>query len=125
MLRLLLSTLVLSGCADIKADIDSDIDGLLNSQEDTLGTDPNNDDSDGDGHTDGAEYQAGFDPLDPESHPYFGDYPTKPCDPQPASTGYAVGDISPDFELVDQHGEMVSLSDFCDKTVVIETSAFW
>ena len=125
MLRLFFTTLILSGCAEIKADIDSDVDGLLNSQEEALGTDPNNPDSDEDGHKDGTEYQAGFDPLDSESHPYKGDYPTKPCDPQPESTGYAVGDISPDFELVDQHGEMVSLSDFCGKTVVLETSAFW
>lgn len=116
---------LLIGCAELKADIDSDVDGLLNSQEEALGTDPDNPDSDEDGHLDGAEYDGGFDPLDVESHPYMGGYPTKPCDPQPDATGYAIGDTSHDFSLVDQYGEDVTLSDFCGKTVILETSAFW
>jgi hypothetical protein len=113
------------GCAELKVDIDADEDGLLGSQEEALNTDPDVADSDGDGHLDGVEYEGGFDPLDPESHPYFGDYPTKPCDPFPEATGYAIGDTSQDFALVDQYGEEVTLSDFCGKTVVLETSAFW
>src|SRR5689334_2776646 len=44
---------------------DSDGDGLLDSQEATLGTDPNNADSDGDGVTDGAEVGGNVNaPLD-------------------------------------------------------------
>jgi hypothetical protein len=113
------------GCAELKVDIDADQDGLLNSQEEEMGTDPDLADSDEDGHLDGVEAEGGFDPLDPDSHPYFGAYPTKPCDPTPDATGYAIGDTSQDFALVDQHGEEVTLSDFCGKTIVLETSAFW
>jgi hypothetical protein len=46
-------------------DSDSDGDGLLDSQEATLGTDPNNADTDGDGQCDGAEIECGSSPLDP------------------------------------------------------------
>jgi len=125
MFRIPIILLFSVGCAEIKADIDADGDGLLNSQEEELGTDPNNPDSDGDNHLDGVESEGGFDPLDKESHPYFGGYATKPCEEEPEPTGYAVGDISQNFELVDQYGEMVSLDDFCGNTVVLETSAFW
>ena len=48
-------------------DTDSDGDGLTDSQEAVIGTDPNNPDSDGDGSGDGAEIAAGTDPLDARS----------------------------------------------------------
>ena len=115
----------LVGCAELKVDIDSDVDGLLNSQEEALGTDPDNPDSDEDGHLDGTEVDGGFDPLSDESHPYMGGYLTRPCEEEPESTGYAVGDISHDFSLVDQYGEDVTLSDFCGNTIILEASAFW
>ena len=124
-LRFAIFPLCLLGCAELKADIDSDVDGLLNSQEEELGTDPENPDSDGDGHLDGAEADGGFDPLNVESHPYMGGYLTRPCDSEPEPTGYAVGDISHDFSLVDQYGEDVTLSDFCGNTIILEASAFW
>ncbi len=44
-------------------DIDSDGDGLVNSEEIALGTDPDNPDTDGDGLTDGEEVELGTDPL--------------------------------------------------------------
>jgi thiol-disulfide isomerase/thioredoxin len=50
----------LTGC-------DSDGDGLSNSEEETLGTDPNLADTDGDGLDDAAEVEAGTDPLDEDS----------------------------------------------------------
>ena len=112
-------------CAELKVDIDEDQDGLLNSEEERLGTDPQTPDSDGDGHLDGDEVAGDFDPNSVLSYPYTGDYPTAKCDPTPNGTGYAVGDISPDWELVDQHGDLVKLSDFCGKTIILETSAFW
>ena len=112
-------------CAELKIDIDSDGDGLLDSEEILLGTDPQKEDSDEDGHLDGDEVAAGFDPNSALSYPYTGDYPTAKCDPTPQGTGYAVGDISQDWELVDQHGDLVKLSDFCGKTIILETSAFW
>ncbi len=48
---------------------DGDNDGLNNTREQTLGTNPASDDTDGDGYHDGAEVQNGFDPNDPASHP--------------------------------------------------------
>jgi len=44
-------------------DFDLDGDGLTNSQEQSLGTDPYNWDTNGDGFADGPEYYAGFDPA--------------------------------------------------------------
>ena len=46
-------------------------------------------------------------------------------DTTPSATGYAVGQTVPDFSLVDQYGEEVTLSDFCGSVVLLETSAFW
>jgi len=45
------------------ADLDCDGDGLINSEEDGLGTDREDPDSDGDGLNDGAEVSLGTDPL--------------------------------------------------------------
>ena len=117
---------LLGACvSEVKLDIDADEDGLLESEEIELGTDPTNPDSDGDGHNDGDELDAGFDPADAEDHPYLGGYDISRCDDYDEGTGYAVGETSPDFELVDQYGEMVALSDFCGKTILIEGSADW
>ena len=44
------------------------------------------------------------------------------CETTLESNGYATGEISYDFELMDQNGEMVSLSDFCDNTVLLVSS---
>lgn len=43
--------------------LDSDQDGLTDSEEKAYGTDERNPDTDGDGYTDGAEVKAGYDPL--------------------------------------------------------------
>jgi alpha-tubulin suppressor-like RCC1 family protein len=43
--------------------MDPDGDGLSNAQEQALGTDPNNRDTNGDGMPDGAEFQAGLSPT--------------------------------------------------------------
>jgi N-acetylmuramoyl-L-alanine amidase len=48
---------------------DPDHDGLTNSEEQDLGTDPNDADSDDDGVTDGGENDQGTDPNDPEDTP--------------------------------------------------------
>jgi len=51
-------------------DVDADGDGLLNSREAELGTDPNEKDTDGDGISDGKEVeQFETDPLDAADHP--------------------------------------------------------
>ncbi len=57
------------GDPDNDAGADPDGDGLTNSGESDLWTDPFNPDSDGDGVTDGGEAGQGRDPLDPEDTP--------------------------------------------------------
>lgn len=52
-------------------DIDSDGDGLLDSEEKKLGTDPNNPDTDGDGRSDGEEVRLGTDPLKFDAFPAY------------------------------------------------------
>lgn len=42
---------------------DFDRDGLSNAEEESLGTDPKEADSDGDGYSDGVELESGYDPL--------------------------------------------------------------
>lgn len=46
--------------------VDSDEDGLTNSEELLLGTDPNLADSDNDGYNDGSEFLNGYDPAAPQ-----------------------------------------------------------
>ena len=47
--------------------LDSDSDGVTDTDEEALGTDPNNPDTDGDGIADGEEIYLGTDPLDPDT----------------------------------------------------------
>ncbi|MBD3281176.1 hypothetical protein GF391_00330 [Candidatus Uhrbacteria bacterium] len=47
--------------------VDSDNDGLTNSEELLLGSDPNVTDSDGDGFADGSEVENGYDPAAPDT----------------------------------------------------------
>ena len=54
---------------------------------------------------------------------YIGGYNTNPCTAQ--TTGYAVGEVAGDFSLMDQYGETVTLSDFCNNTVLLVSAAFW
>lgn len=48
---------------------DTDNDNISDSQEEAIGTDPDNPDTDGDGFSDGYERENGHDPLDPEDVP--------------------------------------------------------
>ena len=125
----LLSVLPLVACAtaEIEVPTDADQDGLMSDVEEALGTDPDNADSDGDGHLDGAEHDDGFDPLDADDHPYLGGYAINRCDTNPAATGSGgnIGDIFAGFELGDQHGELVDLYDFCGSYVYIVAGTFW
>jgi len=47
--------------------LDSDGDGLTNSEETLLGSDPNQTDSDSDGYSDGSEVMNGYDPARPKA----------------------------------------------------------
>ncbi|MBL4672768.1 MAG: carboxypeptidase regulatory-like domain-containing protein, partial [Arenicella sp.] len=49
-----------------EGELDTDGDGLINSQEVAIGTDPLNPDTDGDGMPDGYEFNNGLDPLSPD-----------------------------------------------------------
>jgi len=52
------------GCRDIDEDLDDDNDGLTDIEEQELGTDPTNKDTDRDGLDDGWEIDNSLDPLD-------------------------------------------------------------
>jgi hypothetical protein len=119
--------LLATACEATLVDIpfDQDQDGLLSSEEEILGTDPDDPDSDGDGHSDGDEDWGGTDPLDADDHPYLGGWDITRCDELPEVTGDAAGQVTSDFALSDQYGEDVSLYDFCQKTILLVTGTFW
>ena len=134
-MRVALPVLLLAaGCdmATVNMPFDDDADGLLTDQEEQLGTDPENPDSDDDGYQDGAEYDDHTDPLDGEDHPYLSGWPIDACRTQMDPAGdtggmgaVAQGDVAANFALTDQFGETVHLHDFCGQVVLIESSAFW
>jgi hypothetical protein len=110
---------------DMGENIDSDGDGLSDAGEWEHGSDPENPDSDGDGHEDGSEVDNGTDPMDAEDHPYMGGWSIDACRSDVASTGNEVGQITSQFELSDQYGEIVKLHDFCARAVLLVSGAFW
>ena len=106
-------------------DIDSDGDGLLDSQELALGTDPDVTDSDGDGTDDGDEVAENTSPTDAEDYPYLGGWPIGACRDEIEPTVNEEGDVAEDFSLLDQFGQQVRLHSFCDRTVFLVGAAFW
>jgi peroxiredoxin len=141
---LLLTGLALPACGDDKDDdddddddaVDSDGDGLSDSEEADLGSDPESVDSDGDGQDDGVEVEQGTIPTNAYSRLYAGGYNVNVCDvtPEPTSaTGpnndyantWAAGDIIENFQLMDQNGELVDLYSFCGNYVLIAIGAMW
>ena len=120
-----LAALVACAPAEVDIPFDDDGDGLLSDAEAELGTDPANPDSDGDNHLDGEELEAGTDPLDGDDYPYRGDYGIDDCRDTLSATGNAVGEITDNFSLIDQHGDRVKLHDFCARAVLIVSGAFW
>ncbi len=104
---------------------DTDGDGLTDGDEIDAGTDPLAEDSDGDGFSDGDEVAGNTDPLDAEDTPYAGGYQIDDCRWDVESTGTAIGDIAPNFELTDQYGETVRLHDFCNQVVLLIGGAMW
>ncbi len=125
MIRLLLPALLLSACGPATGNLDgnddSDGDGILNSEEEQLGTDPLDADTDGDGYTDSEERDSYTDPLDPDDYPYTyqGGWPVDSCRLEVQGTGTAEGDVAYNFELMDQFGDMVNLYDFCAHSVYL------
>jgi len=105
--------------------IDRDGDGLTDSEEQMLGTDPDSVDTDGDSWQDGIEVDNYTDPLKKNDHPYEGGYKIGACRHDIDPTGDGVGQITANFSLPDQYGDNVKLHDFCDDTVLLVSSAFW
>ncbi|MCA9489153.1 MAG: TlpA family protein disulfide reductase [Myxococcales bacterium] len=106
-------------------DVDSDGDGLTDAQETQLGTDPQDPDTDGDGFEDRDELEQHTDPRSAADHPYEGGWPIDACRHDIQPTGNAVGQITGDFALLDQHGETLHLHDFCGQEVLLLSSAMW
>ena len=105
--------------------LDSDGDGLSDSEEEALGSDPNLADSDGDGWDDGEEVDGNTDPTRKNDHPYTGGWAIGDCRNDIEGTGTRPGDIVNQFELTDQYGDTVRLHDFCDREVLLVGAAFW
>lgn len=135
--------LVLGGCPDS----DTDGDGLTNAEEEELGTDPDNPDtdddllsdgdevniygtdplvadSDGDGWKDGKEVNEGTDPLEPADHPYSGGWPIDSCRAEVQPGADEIGSVAMPFNLMDQFGETVRFYDFCDHVIILVCGAF-
>ena len=79
---------------------DTDGDGIVDIQEDILGTDPNNPDTDGDGATDGEEVNGVDDPSTPYNPNGTTSDPLDPCDPQGLYTVDSDGDGLTDCEEI-------------------------
>jgi len=77
------------GLGDV-CDPDDDNDGLLDTDEILLGTNPLNPDSDGDGFSDGQEVQRGTNPLDDGSFP-FSEVPALPLAARGVLTALVLG----------------------------------
>ena len=124
--------LALVGCGTATVDmpLDVDGDGLLSNEEVELGTDPDVADSDGDGVSDGDEVASGINPLDPTDGPYPRGWPRDACRNDTfgdagTSSPYVPGEITADFELSDQDGNMVRLYDFCAQAILLVSAADW
>ena len=97
-------TALLAGCQGTSSgptDTDRDNDGLTNTEEAALGTDPDNPDSDGDTLLDGAEVEAGTSPLAADSD---GDGLRDDIDPDPL-VPEGMGATEAEVQVTDQEIE--------------------
>jgi peroxiredoxin len=128
MIRLLSLVAFTAGCGRASVELNSDDqdgDGLGSDEEAQYGSDPALADTDGDVYDDGVEVASFTDPTDADDHPYEGGWTIDSCRNDVVSTGMAVGNIAPQFELEDQFGETVRLHDFCGKAVLLVLGAEW
>ncbi len=121
---------LLCSCGPVE-DVDTDGDGLMDSEEAELGTDLESADTDGDGYGDGDEVLEGSDPTDPDSRIYTGGWPYNPAkdsisDPSWDSTAEE-GAAVPRFVGVDQYGDKTDLWDFGghDRPIVLDMGTIW
>lgn len=104
---------------------DSDGDGLTDVEEAAIGSNPDAADTDRDGWNDGDELLNNTDPLNGFDYPYTGGWPIAACRNDPEPSGNRVGQVAESFSLMDQHGDPVRLHDFCDRKVIMASSAVW
>ncbi|MBO0591034.1 Ig-like domain-containing protein, partial [Cellulophaga sp. E16_2] len=100
---------------------DCDADGLTTSQENAIGTDPDNADTDGDTIPDGQEITDSTDPLDPCDS--IGGVPTLAdgCDEELVDTGISVSNeiITPDNDGINDFFKIENIDSFPTNTVQI------
>ena len=121
----LLVAIAAAGCGPA-GPVDTDGDGLADSYELEIGTDPELADTDGDGHDDRTELYQFTDPQEEDSAPYAGGWDRQPYPDDLADLqGREVGDVMEDFVLADQFGEDVQLHRFYGNVVLVESAAEW
>jgi thiol-disulfide isomerase/thioredoxin len=137
--RSMLAALLLVSCTsepapeDEPGPVDSDGDGLLDPDEEALGTDPTLADTDGDGVDDGTEVTIdGTNPRNPNSVVFIGGYHVLDIAPEdlpttsgPSTAAYQLGDTFENFSFVDSYGEKVPLWAFYGSYVYISVGAEW
>jgi hypothetical protein len=109
---------------------DSDGDGLMDGEEVELGTNPMSLDSDGDSYQDNWEIAEGTDPTDAASMIYTGGWrynPDKEEWGEPTSPRAASGAEVPRFQLQDQHGDTFDIYDFAGDgaPILLDVSGIW
>ena len=111
---------------------DTDGDGLSDREERDAKTDPTNPDSDLDGFDDGSEVSVDSDPLHHHSYPLDGlsegAWPNRRVAADADAvygTGWGLGKVMPNVELIDQYGQPFDLHQFYGYTVLLDFSAGW
>jgi hypothetical protein len=100
----------------------SDGDCMTDGEEAMFGSDPLLADTDGDGHDDCKERDCGSNATDAMQKCYACGWVRN--DPGTiVGTGTAIGDTMPNFSLVDQCGEMVSMYDFAGEYHILYMTA--
>ena len=122
----------------VDEDLDSDEDGLTDLEEEELGTDPNDKDTDNDNYWDSWEVIEGTDPLTSASRIYTGYWPYNPNKdllPQGSVSTSTTdkGSPFPRKEFIDHHGDAVDIYDFSqyvnqegqEAFMIVDLSAMW